>query len=693
MSRRRGKLDPEVVALAEHELGIAGHEIDCIYCKRGSRSGRGGQSAGYSQQLSKREAEVIRRADEMRRRQLRENGMRTRLAPHHMPWRVAASVATLAGLAWLIRWLFDPLTAVMLAASIGVGLGWAGWMAGRRTMKWRRQIHAAAAVASLWLLWTAATGPSWAAALWWIVGVLACSTRWWKANRIPHPLAPNRDRVPVPVLDESVPVLWDRNVGAKDRCLPGSRLSGENTTKANVTRYYIDLVEGKQTPQQVLGSLSLIAGGLRTPVKQVVLEPDPDHDPNRVLMSLVKVSPIDQTMPYKGARIVGDHDHMLEVGPYGDGDGWARWRMWQPGEKPMTGSWLSGSVIAGTGIGKSRLMELLAAGYMASERAVVWFVDPQGGASSPALQEYADWYVSSEGVGRMITALEAIAKAREAQNSLKKWSRFDPTPERPGIVVFLDECHVTIEKYAKRLEDLARKTQKVGISFIGLTQGASLESLGKDILRACLTANLIVMKTGSGQTKNLLPGLPVDPETLPKIAGFGYSIGTDGSRTAPFRSEYVAEPEAWFARYPMPKLDPLSANAAGDAYQLRRETAAEELEANRQWVEALESGRPLPEEPDLDDWGDDEPASGGAFQVPVFPASPVQPRPQDKPSWQRVIAAVGQGVTRTDEIGKAIGLGKSQLHAVLKQLVDDGHLEQPTRGVYAIAGSASPPER
>lgn len=645
--------------------------------------------------LTKREAEQIAAEAAAWRKQMRENGMRARLAAHHLPWRVAVAVAALAAFCWLITWLFGHETGIELACSIAVVMAWASRMTARRARKWRRDIYVATVVAAAWLIYAAVVGPRLAVPMWWIVGVVVSSTRWWKAHRIPHPLAPNRDRVPVPVLDQSVPALWVRNIAAPDRCLPKSGLSGEDTTKPNVTQYYIDLVPGKQTPQQALGFLGLIAGGLHTPVEQLVLEPDPDRDPNRVKLSIVAVSPIKDTMPYRGARIVGDHDHMLELGPYGDGDGWARWRMWQPGEQPMTGSWLSGAIIAGTGIGKSRLMELLAAGYMKSGRAVVWFVDPQGGASSPALQEYADWYASSEGVGRMITALEAIAKAREAQNSLKKWSRFDPSPERPGIVVFLDECHVTIEKYAKRLEDLARKTQKVGISFIGLTQGASLESLGKDILRACLTANLIVMRTGSGQTKNLLPGLPVDPETLPKIAGFGYSVGTDGSRTAPFRSEYVAEPEVWFEQYKMPKLDPLSANAAGDAYQLRRETVAEELEANRQWVEALESGRPLPEEPDLDDWGDDEPAQaqGGAFQPPVFPASPFDQRPQDKPADQRILVAVARGITRTEEIGRAVGLKKTQLHATLKQLVEDKHLEQPTRGVYAIAGSASPPER
>jgi hypothetical protein len=519
---------------------------------------------------------------------------------------------------------------------------------------------------------------------------------WWKANRPPHPKAPSSPGVPVRT-ETSIAVLWAENLGASGAVLAGSLLTDPDSSRTNCESYMVKLRPGKQTITGAIAQLELIAGGLLTPVKHLVLEPHEDENPTHLKLTIVKVSPIDKTLNYSGARIVGEQRNALEVGPYGDGDGWARWRMWDPGEKPMTGSWLSGSVIAGTGIGKSRLMELLAAGYMASGNAVVWFVDPQGGASSPALQEYADWYVSSEGVGRMLSALEAIAKAREAENSQEKWSRFDPTPERPGIVVFLDECHVTIERYAKRLEDLARKTQKVGISFVGLTQGASLESLGKDILRACLTANLIVMKTGSNQTKNLLPGLTVNPEMLPKIPGFGYTIGeSDGSRTAPFRSEYVADPEHWFKRYSevMPRLDPMSANAAGAPYLGRSEAAAAEVEKNRRWVEQLRAGAVPVDvgEVEADPVQDEEPAEGRAFHVVQFPASPAV-RPQDKPTRDRVLVAVAQGITRTKEIGDAVGLGTSQLHAVLRELLESRELERPTAGVYAIAGSASAPER
>jgi hypothetical protein len=643
--------------------------------------------------MSRAEAEAIQREAEERRKVLRANGMRARLGAHSLPWRVALLVAALAGSTWLVEWLVDRLTAVTVAAIISTGMAWAGWMIGRRTIKWRHQVHIAAAVAVLWLLWASAAGPSWSAALWWIVGVLVSSTRWWKANRIPHPLAPNRDPVPVPVI-ESVPVLWDRNIAAKGRVLPGSWLSDRDTSKRNCETYTVNLSPGDQTITQALGLLERISSGLLVPIKRLVLEPHPNGMPTQMLLTVVQESPIDQTMPYQGARIAGERRHLIEIGPYGDGDGFAKWRMWQPGEEPMTGSWLSGFCVAGTGMGKSRLMELLAAGYMASNVAIVWFADPQGGASSPALKEYADWYVDGEGTDKMLTALELIAQAREKENSVRGWTRFDPSPERPGIVVFLDECHETFGRRAKRWATLLRKAQKLGISVVGLTQGASLDSLGgEDQIRSSLLPNLIAMRTNSKQTQHLIAGLTVDPETLPKIPGFGYTIGSDANtRTAPFRSEYLADPRHWFERYPMPKLDPLSANATGDLYKMRRVDAEQLAQANADWVEQMSAGNVrVADEPDLDDWGDDEPRSG-AFQVPVFPSSPVQSA-GEKPARDRVLVAVAQGITRTKEIGDAVGLGKTQLHDTLKALLESKELEQPTRGVYQLAGAATPPER
>jgi hypothetical protein len=645
--------------------------------------------------MSRAQALKIKQEDARLLEERRENSMRRLLRKQYMPWIVGGVVFVFGAATWLMRWLSDdPLLPVTAAALAGLILAWTAWMMGRRIPKWRGRIHLAAAVASVWLLYAAATGPSWKAPLLLVVGTVLSSSSWWKANRPPHPTAPSRGAVPVPA-DLSVPALWAENLGGQGRIFQGSLLSGydDEDPKDGCESHRLNLVPGKQTITGVLSQLELIAGGLLTPVERVILEPDPDRSPIHVKLTIVEHSPIEDTVPYRGARITGDHRHLIEVGPYGDGDGYATWRMWAPGEKPMTGSWLSGLVIGGTGSGKSRLVELLAAGYMASGCAIPWFNDPQGGASSPALQEYADWYTSSAGTAKMIAALERAAEAREKENSAMKWSRFDPSPERPGIVAFFDEGHVAIARYMDRLEALARKTQKVGIAIIVLTHGAGLDSLGKDILRASLMANVIVMRTGSNQTKNLLPGLPVNPEMLPKIPGFGYSVGVDGARTAPFRSEYQKEPEYWYKLYAelVPPMDTLTANAIGEDYQLRREVAVEEQDQNRQWVEEMRSGS-LPtqaDEPGLDDWGPGE-QQPAAFQVVRFPSAVVPP---EKSGRERVLVAVAKGITRTAEIRDEVRLSNSQVAAILKSLLESNELEQPTRGVYAIAGSATSPER
>jgi hypothetical protein len=656
------------------------------------------RAGGGKSMVSRAEANRIKAEDERERLERRASSMRVLLFRQYAPWLAAFGVLILGGVEWLFRWLDTTMVALTVASMVGLALAWAAWMIGRRTKRWRSRVHLAAGIASAWLLLAAAVGPSWRAVLVLVLGTVLSSSSWWKANRPPHPKAPSPVAVPVSTV-QSIPAMWDAYLGASGAVLPGSRLSDPDTSRANCEVYMINLRPGKQSFTGTVANLSLIAGGLHTPIKNIVLEPHKDQNPNHVKLTIVKVSPIDETMPYSGARIAGAQRNAIEIGPYGDGDGFAQWQMWRPGEKPMTGSWLSGLVIGKTGGGKSRLMELLAAGYMATGSAIVWFADPQGGASSPSLQKYADWYVSGERVAQMIGVLEAVAEGREREMGVREWSRFEPSPERPGIVVILEEGHVIIKRFGKRLSDLARKTQKVGISFIVFTQGASLESLGDDILRASLTTNLIVMRTGSNQTKNLLPGLTVDPEMLPEIPGFGYTIGMGGSRTAPYRAELIEEPERWFKQYKMPTLDPLSANAAGDSYGLRREATAQEQEANRQWVEQMSSGEIQPTldaEVEDEPMQDEQPMEGRAFHVVKFPESPAarpQDRPQDKPSRQRIIALVGQGVTRTAEIQAAVGLSPSQTAAVLKQLLEDGHLERPTAGVYAIAGSASTPER
>ena len=631
-----------------------------------------------SRHLPKDEAKRIRDQAIAERETRRKGRTLYRLKRHLAPWYAALTLAAAAGLGWLVK-LVDQAAGLWTAVGFACTVGFVGWLWAQRTKRWRTRLYAATIFAIGWLLVAAQTGPS----RWLFItlagGTILLGLRWWKTIRIPHPLAP---ATPEPERKAGpFEQLWNDHIADQSGVLPKSYLSDKDTSRDNAARYTVNLRPGKQTITQLLGSLERVAGGLMVPVKRVVLEPHPNESPNQGLLTVVKTSPIDETVAYQGARITGEGRHLLDLGPFGDGDGYAQWRMWQPGEKPMTGSWLSGFIVGGTGIGKSRLMELLAAGYMASGYSVVWFADPQGGASSPGLQQYADWYVDSDGVPTMLAALERIAYWRERENSDKKWTRFDPSPERPGIVVFLDECQVTFKKYGARWADLARKTQKVGISFVGLTQYASLENLGgQEPLRSSLLANAIVMKTNSKTNGQLIAGLDFDSEQLPKIPGFGYIIRVDASgRTAPFRSEYLAEPEEWFARYPMPPLDQLSVNAAGDPYKLRRETAVEQQLANRRELEQMRGGSqpPLPTVVD-------EPA-----EVVAFPPAPTLAQPELKRAGREaILEALLEGPRTPKVLREATGLSEPRVGQLLKALTEDGTAIKLGHGLYDLSDDA-----
>jgi hypothetical protein len=628
-----------------------------------------------------------------RDRQRREGRTVYRQRRQLAPWWTFAGLHVAAGIVWLVRWTVDRQTAHTVAMAAGMAsLLAAAILARRAPGMWRSRLYVAGVFTLAWLQYAAYKGPSWWAPLTLFVAVLLLSARWWQAKRIPAPkgaavpsVAAGRDSGPTEQ-------LWDRNIAAKNRSLPDSYLSDKDTSTPNRERHAVHLVPGVQTFTGALAKLELIAGGLDRLIEQVILEPNPNRRANQLLLTIVEKSPVEETIAYRGARLVGSRRNAIEIGPYGDGDGYAQWRTWAPGERPMTGSWLSGFIVAGTGMGKSRLEELLATGYMATGYSVVWFIDPQNGASSPALREHCDWFVNREGAQKMLSVLEEITHAREIENSVENWSRFDPSPERPGIVVPIDECHEVFSTNPDRWARLARKAQKVGISLIGMTQYADLTAFGgKEALRASMLANTIVMKTNSRTNSTLIPGITVDPEALPKIPGFGYTIGAEGGRTAPFRAEYLVDPDHWLSQYKMPELDPLSATAAGDIYRLRHETAAELTEQQRRHVEALRAGTVRPANAATDT--EDEPLtdeSGDGPQAPVLhlvpPATTPPPSAGKEPteSAGRLLEVLADGPASPKKLRETLGLKETRVRHLLDELMVKELIRRTGRGMYEL---------
>lgn len=658
-----------------------------------------GRGKGNMLVISRDDALNVAAQNEAERKVRRQGRTVYRLRRHLTPWWAALAVLPLTGLLWGVGSMSSTGTAVSIAALLSAVLGVVGWLLGRQAGQWRRRVWVGTGAASVWLPYAVLTGPSWDAALALVLIVCTLSARYWQAIRIPHPLAPADPEEEKDPKDGPVHQRWKLYAACQGGTLPGSWLTGRDTSDpGGRERYDLHLFPGRQTHSLALANLDKVSSALNLPMRNFVLEPHPNELPTMMRLTVMKKSPIQATVKYTGPKVGGG---IIQIGPYGDGDGTASWRYWTPGEVPNAGSWWGGAIIAGMGSGKSRLMELLATGLLSTGHAVVWFIDPQGGASSPSLKKAADWFVDLDGAEKMLDALERITKWRGKEMDDEGWIGFDPTPERPGITVFIDEAHeVFLDKaLAQRWTTLARKIRKVGISLVILSQYPGLKTFGmQEPLRAAVLAgNLVAMSIEANGQKQLMPGLDIDPGTLPKDPGFGFTVRRGGKfgRTAPFRAEYVEHPDEWLGMFPSPTLDPLATNSAGQGYLDRHKDMAAALVTVRAEIEAMRAGRAvasaivtraIEQESTGEELGD-------GFLVPAFPGRLQLVKPEAEPpapanGREAILAVLAQGDAKTGELQKAAGVGETRIRQLIGEMVKAEKIKKVGHGLYRLIDSA-----
>lgn len=473
--------------------------------------------------------------------------------------------------------------------------------------------------------------------------------------------------------------------------------------------YTIQLVPFKNTLKQILGLLPNIATGLMTPMEHLIIEQHPDHPKNPTIlrMQVVTRSPIEETVYFDRPR----HERgRVLMGPHADGIGEAFLRVYT--DNRMWNSFCLGS----TGSGKSRLIETVAVTVRdpSFPPTVIVYIDGQSGASSPFLFKHATWAGGLDDAPGVLTALERIAVWRARENVAYDHQGFTPTEDRPGIMVWIDECHEIFNQAPTRWSNAARKWNKLGMSIHAASQDSNVKNFGnEDVLRSSLLAGTgIAMRVTSRIAGNLVPGLEFDPFDMPILPGYGMMIVPPGGegRTAGFRGRYspdegdrvkaaergetlpVPTIGDWFERFPARELDRGAARAAGDVYLRRREIAAERraevlalVEASDEEYAALTRPAGKPGGAGL------RPVAGGGAVVRRLPSAWAVAAPKDAAPVAAVpVAATARGavlglpwgrpMTRVqilDELRLAgHAMSESAVDKALRQLVADGLLRR-----------------
>lgn len=524
-----------------------------------------------------------------------------RLRRQILPHAVAAGIGTTGAAAHAIAAFgVDPAQLALILAGTGVPAAfWAAHQTKKRRPQWARRALLAGLSGAGWLaLAPYGVGPEQAALL--IGAEYALGARWWQHHRPGYPEeAAEQIEQAEQSMDRAAQIIADYTTYAagKGRVLEGSVLLNPVITRYTIA-FDLQLDRGKQSIATLYGSLDKLATALDCTVEDLVPEKHPSRRSDAwCRLQVIIDSPIAGNLTFTGPR---REDGILRLGPYADGDGEVPYRLYTPG------SMWSGAIIGGTGIGKSRVVENIVISAISGGDTVYWYLDPQNGTSSAALAEHADWFANLETADDILDAALAIVDARGRENAAEGIIEFTPSPERPGLLIVVEECHAVFADPAKAAEwaRIAREGRKVGVCLLLVSQYPGLETFGgKDAMRSSVMAgNAIVLHTTSNQTKGLIPGLQLDPKTLPRTPGYGYVLGTDpdiGLRTAPWRNRNTADQAGrWLAAQPMPSLDTYAATATllnTTAYRDRHDSVLGAQEAARAFVEALRRGE-LPDQ-------------------------------------------------------------------------------------------------
>ncbi|GAB2763246.1 hypothetical protein GCM10027174_44920 [Salinifilum aidingensis] len=554
------------------------------------------------------------------------------------PWALAAPYAALGAGGWAAVEVGSGHPVALAAAFCGTALGasmlaWRRWLGRKAPKKFHQRITATMGLLTAWttlmpLIPNAGQGGMWLSL---IVATAYMALPWWREYEhplplpeVPEPAAAGTDEGSSPAESLTEEQQFVQRIVADYRSyvatrdlLPGSTIAERAERTAHGFRFQLQLNRGKQTIKTVRNCAEEIGYALDVDPSSIQFDKDqrPGALQTTVLMTII-TDPVSND--FDGPTIVYDGgDVFIELGPHSDGMGYEYFHVLSDqltaeelaaGQVPR-GSMHDGFVLGTRGSGKSRFLELVAAG-LRKLGIEIWYLDPQEGKSSPALINEADWPMrgvhGTEGaysnVVELWQAMWAACEVREAEGAAAGELGFQHTAERPAIMVIIDECHQvfsaenpkTGNTFGDDLAEVDRRMRKNGMGLLGGSQSITMNTFGKTNLATVLRdgmcgTNAYILRYGEGNA-SIVSGYEGQPSGSLPGKGFGYAL--QGSRPhIRFQARCPADADfqPYLAAYPKATLDQRVQKRIGKAYIDRFAKAESKVEANQSFLDQLDA--------------------------------------------------------------------------------------------------------
>lgn len=370
--------------------------------------------------------------------------------------------------------------------------------------------------------------------------------------------------------------------------LAGAKVRGEIEVHPNKAVAQLQLPPGQMTADDVTGAKGRIASALSVSANAVRVNPDPEHH-DRATVTVVPVDMLKQPTPWPGPSAFGGSiSAPLVVGIYEDGE---PLRLWLPGDKtgdtPRNATHMI--VMGMNGAGKSHGGLLAMTEILTRSDTILWVADPAKGLQTLGpIAPYVDWAeLTPEGAQNMVDSLPDVIRARASELGRRGFDQWVPGCGLPYLVVWIEEA-APVVRDSESMIDIAQQARSAGISIVLSMQRPSYRNITTDVRQQMGAVWCYGVKSIDDAAFALSEDL-IDAGANPaawgnKKPGYSYleAPGIDDDRmvqpTRTFATTTADLVAAIKAATPYrAACDPVTAQAAGDAYANRVAIKASEI--------------------------------------------------------------------------------------------------------------------